>query len=82
LQCTILNEEDAFYLRDEGSANGTYLNGIRLREGDPGRETLHDGDEIELGQVERSGIRFRFELAKDDGAEDTSRITQAGAGSN
>jgi hypothetical protein len=49
LHCTIVDEESHFTLRDEDSANGTYLNSVRL---EPlVAEELHDGDEIELSQV-------------------------------
>ena len=57
--CTILDEEDHFKLRDEDSANGTYLNGVRLTPMEP-RE-LFDGDEIELARVERGGVKIRFQ---------------------
>jgi hypothetical protein len=41
----------AYSVRDEGSSNGTYLNGARITEA-----SLHDGDELGVGQT-----RFRFE---------------------
>jgi pSer/pThr/pTyr-binding forkhead associated (FHA) protein len=62
LHCTILDDEDSFSLRDEDSTNGTYLNGKKLEPLAP--ERLHDGDVIEIGQLERGGIKFRFSLAK------------------
>ncbi len=58
LHCTITDEEDHFMLRDEDSANGTYLNGERLTPIVPYR--LKDGDIIELARVERGGVRLRF----------------------
>jgi hypothetical protein len=62
LHCTILNEEDHFLIKDEDSANGTYLNGVRL---EPlVEEDLEDGDEIELARVERGGVRLRFQIAE------------------
>jgi len=61
LHCTITDEEDHFLLRDEDSANGTFLNGERLTPVVTYR--LKDGDEIELARVERGGVRLRFELA-------------------
>jgi hypothetical protein len=57
--CTILDEEDHFKIRDEDSANGTYLNGVRLPPMEP-RE-LFDGDEIELARVERGGVKVQFQ---------------------
>ena len=59
--CTIMDEEDHFQVRDEDSANGTYLNGVRLDSMVP-RE-LHDGDEIELARVERGGVKLQFQVA-------------------
>lgn len=61
LHCTITDEEDHFMLRDEDSANGTYLNGERLAAVVPHR--LKDGDIIELARVERGGVRLRFVTA-------------------
>lgn len=59
--CTIIDEEDHFMIRDEDSANGTFLNGVRLESMQP-RE-LQDGDEIELARVERGGVKLQFESA-------------------
>lgn len=61
LHCTITDEEDHFMIRDEDSANGTYLNGERLPPVVPYR--LKDGDLIELARVERGGVRLRFVAA-------------------
>jgi len=61
LHCTITDEEDHFMLRDEDSANGTYLNNERLAPLVPQR--LRDGDIIELARVERGGVRLRFVAA-------------------
>jgi hypothetical protein len=74
LHCTVLDNEDHFSIRDEDSANGTYHNGIRLRPLE--EEILEDGDEIELGQVERGGVRLLFQLADEGGAApDPTRVT-------
>lgn len=59
--CTIIDDEDHFMIRDEDSANGTFLNGVRLESMQP-RE-LQDGDEIELARVERGGVKLQFESA-------------------
>jgi hypothetical protein len=63
LHCTIIDEEDHFLLRDEESTNGTYLNGAPLKP--MMLEELEDGDEIELGRVERGGVRLLFHVAED-----------------
>ncbi|MBI3910237.1 MAG: FHA domain-containing protein [Armatimonadetes bacterium] len=44
-------EGGGYVLRDEGSSNGTYVNGLRVSE-----QLLHSGDEIRVG-----GSHFRFE---------------------
>lgn len=78
LHATIVEEDDRFYLRDDVSANGTYLNGIRLKDGDPGRMELHDGDRFELGQVQRGGVLLLFTLAQtDDDDQDDGTTNQA-----
>ncbi|MDE3230840.1 MAG: FHA domain-containing protein, partial [Chloroflexota bacterium] len=40
------NPNGAFILKDENSANGTYVNGERVTE-----HTLQDGDEVQVGQT-------------------------------
>ncbi len=69
LHCTLHEDEAAggWALEDEDSTNGTYLNGVRLS-GLGQRLPLHDGDVIELAQVERGGLKFRFRLARPAGA--------------
>lgn len=58
LQCNIVEEEAGqFSIRDEGSTNGTFVNRERVM-ADP--RPLHEGDIIELAEVERGGVRFRF----------------------
>jgi pSer/pThr/pTyr-binding forkhead associated (FHA) protein len=47
----VVGSNGAYILRDEGSSNGTFLNGARITEA-----TLHSGDELTIGQS-----RFRFE---------------------
>lgn len=66
--CTLLDEEDHFMLRDEDSANGTYLNGTRLKGMEPAE--IRDGDEIELSRVERGGVRLLFQVAQEQVAQD------------
>ena len=48
LHCTILNEEDKVFIRDENSTNGTYVNGERIAE----KTELHPSDKISLGKQE------------------------------
>ena len=43
--CEILVSKPADIIRDLRSANGTYVNGVRVRE-----HLLHDGDQIRIGQ--------------------------------
>jgi hypothetical protein len=64
LHCTLHEDEAAggWALEDEDSTNGTYLNGVRLS-GLGQRLPVHDGDVIELAQVERGGLKFRFRVA-------------------
>jgi pSer/pThr/pTyr-binding forkhead associated (FHA) protein len=59
LHCTILEKGDFFELRDEGSANGTFLNGVRLKSGDLHR--LGNGDTIELARAQDGGVKFKFQ---------------------
>jgi len=62
VQCTIIETSEGFAIRHEGSANGTFLNGVDLSELEA--RLLHDGDVITLGQVERGGTAFTFRLAR------------------
>lgn len=75
LHCTITDEEDHFTIKDEDSANGTFLNGAKLSPLTP--EVLHDGDEIELGRVERGGVRLLFQMAASGGDDaQVGRVTK------
>jgi pSer/pThr/pTyr-binding forkhead associated (FHA) protein len=59
LHCTILEKEDGFEVRDESSANGTFLNDIRLA---PGKaQELKDGDLLELAKVRDGGVKLKFQ---------------------
>jgi hypothetical protein len=66
LHCTILEEDGAFFLRDEQSANGTFLNGARLAP--TVRTPLKDEDEIRLARTERGGVRLLFRVRTPDGS--------------
>ena len=61
-------------LRDEDSANGTYLNGTRLKAMEPAE--IRDGDEIELSRVERGGVRLLFQVAQEMENTEVVRITR------
>jgi hypothetical protein len=78
LHCTLLDEDDHFALRDEDSANGTFVNGEKLEPLIP--RALQDGDLIDVALVERGGIRFVFQLARPDGSspdlDDELRLTR------
>lgn len=65
LHATILEEDGEFFLRDEQSANGTFLNGSRLVPLE--RNTLKEGDEIELGKAREGGLKMRFQRIKPEG---------------
>ena len=49
---TITQSSDGCSIRDEGSSNGTFVNGARVTE-----QALSPGDEIQIG-----GTKFRFEV--------------------
>jgi pSer/pThr/pTyr-binding forkhead associated (FHA) protein len=42
----------SYVIRDEGSSNGVYVNGVKIS----GMQPIHSGDEIQIGNT-----RFRFE---------------------
>lgn len=52
LHTTINRESGGYVLRDEGSANGTYVNGKRITE-----QPLEEGDEIQVGQSVLAFVR-------------------------
>lgn len=64
LHCTIVLEEGGYWIRDEDSASGTYVNGKRLTPLE--LIPLRNGDEIELGRIERGGYSFYFRIRKPD----------------
>lgn len=67
--CSVLPRDGAWSLRDMGSANGVFVNGIRVRE-----SLLVDGDRIRIGNTE-----FRLSLGASDGGQldsTTSRSTR------
>jgi hypothetical protein len=63
LHCTILEEDGSFFVRDNQSANGTYLNGLRMVPMD--RYPLKEGDEIQLANTEKGGVRLQFKSQRE-----------------
>jgi len=59
--CEFRHDDNVFRIRDLGSTHGTFVNGIKLPDGGDG-QILRDGDQIELGPVERGGILLAFRL--------------------
>ncbi|MCA9945039.1 MAG: FHA domain-containing protein [Anaerolineales bacterium] len=60
--CTIQFDQGCFHITDNGSANGTAVNGNLLPADDP--YPLNDGDEIQLGHKARRGATLRFTVAE------------------
>jgi hypothetical protein len=52
----IFHEDDTYYITDEGSSNGTALNGDEIR--GQGKKELHDNDEIVLADT----VTLRFKI--------------------
>jgi adenylate cyclase len=65
-------EGDRYVLRDLGSANGTYLNGTRIR----ASVTLRDGDEIMVGSSKLT-FRARAEESDADNAQNAQNAQNA-----
>jgi hypothetical protein len=77
LHCTVLEEDGCFFIRDDQSANGTYLNGLRMVPMD--RYPLKEGDEIQLANTEKGGVRLRFQSQGGGGTmdvESTNRVSR------
>lgn len=49
---SVMRSNGEYSVRDEGSSNGTFVNGMKITQ-----QTLHPGDEIQIG-----GTRLRFDL--------------------
>jgi sigma-B regulation protein RsbU (phosphoserine phosphatase) len=52
----IVEENGQFFLLDEGSQSGTYVNNWRVQ-----RQVLHDGDVIQVGSVDAAHLRFHLQ---------------------
>jgi pSer/pThr/pTyr-binding forkhead associated (FHA) protein len=63
LHCTIFYDpgQGKFFITDDNSTNGSFLNGKRLPSNEP--HELKENDEITLGDIYRQGAKLRFELA-------------------
>ncbi|HEY3289763.1 MAG TPA: FHA domain-containing protein [Anaerolineae bacterium] len=53
-----MTADGAFSIKDNGSTNGTQVNGEKLKVGVP--VPLRDGDEITLGNTANRGVKLRF----------------------
>lgn len=60
VQAAIHLEGENFFLEDAGSANGTWLNGEKLRSGIRFRKQLRSGDEIAFGR--KQSVKLTFEV--------------------
>lgn len=71
----IENSGDGIYLRDLGSANGTFVNGVQVRDA-----VLHPGDQIAFDRnrflLEAPGLPLRGELIEERGPGFAPAITQ------
>jgi hypothetical protein len=63
IHCEFRGEDGEFFIRDVGSTQGTFVNGIRVPEGGKG-QVLSEGDKIELGPTERGGILLVFHTSE------------------
>lgn len=63
LHCEVSEGGGVFTIRDLGSTHGTFVNGNKLPE--LGIQELNNGDQIEIGPVERGGILILFEEAEE-----------------
>lgn len=57
--CTLQYFQRRFFLTDDNSTNGTWVNGERLKPGQPRR--LEDGDTIVLGDLALKGVKMVFQ---------------------
>lgn len=73
IHCTLQLDGMNFVLTDNGSSNGTKVNGVALNPNDP--TMLRDGDEIVLGDLGRLGVKLRFNLPVEKSESDLSDRT-------
>ncbi len=62
LHCEFNETNGIFRVRDLGSTQGTFVNGMRLMDGGEG-QVLLEGDRVELGPAERGGVVLRYRSA-------------------
>lgn len=65
LHCTIFFDQGKFFITDDNSSNGTFLNGKRLTPNDP--TELPNNAEIILGDLYRQGAKLTFEIGTSSG---------------
>ena len=58
LHAKLTPQDGDFYISDLGSANGTWLNGDKMKKQD--RQRVRPGDEIVVGQKGVSGLTFKI----------------------
>ncbi len=74
LHCTLQMFRGRFFLTDNSSTNGTFVDGEELLPGQP--YELRDGAEIVLGQTELKGVRMRFDLGTVPAPQSTADATR------
>ncbi len=60
--CTLQYFQRHFFITDDNSTNGTWVNGERLKPGHPRR--LEDGDIIVLGDLALKGVKMAFQAGE------------------
>lgn len=73
LHCTLVEKDGSFGLKDQGSSNGTFINGVRLKADQ--LNPLSDGDIIELARVQDGGVKLKFQLGSRLGHPGTQLAT-------
>ena len=74
LHCTLIEKDSSFELTDQGSSNGTFLNGTRLKSGD--RHRLKDGDILDLARVPDGGVKLKFKAVSPPSGHMGTRLVE------
>jgi hypothetical protein len=74
LHCTLIEKDGSFELTDQGSSNGTFLNGTRLKSGD--RHRLKDGDILDLARVPDGGVKLKFKAVSPPSGHMGTRLVE------